>query len=225
MTASEIEYPFCATCGDETDANRMGNLQVPDTEEIEEDDYGKITSTELKLPSPNKKAVKRQEGGLAKRPRHYPFTVKKPFLSGNEKSRALERARAFRSENPNFTKIMSPSYVSTEYTFRDAMEVFGDWFHNLGLWNYSLYLPTKFSKENLSEKPEKVVLQSSNGGVWPVKCHCGGRGGYILYWKSFVQANNVKANDVCVFELIKSIEPRLKVTIFRKYPNAMALKE
>ncbi|KAE9466912.1 hypothetical protein C3L33_01185, partial [Rhododendron williamsianum] len=61
MTASEIEYPFRATCGDETDANHMGNSQVPDTEEIEEDDYGKITSTELKLPSPNKKAVKRQE--------------------------------------------------------------------------------------------------------------------------------------------------------------------
>ncbi|KAG5535080.1 hypothetical protein RHGRI_023008 [Rhododendron griersonianum] len=77
------------------------------------------------------------------------------------------------------------------------------------------YLPTKFAKENLSEKPEKVVLQGANGGVWPVKCHYGGRSRYFLYWKSFVQANNVKANDVCVFELIKSIEPRLNVVIFR----------
>ncbi|KAI8542292.1 hypothetical protein RHMOL_Rhmol08G0127500 [Rhododendron molle] len=207
MTASEVEYPFRATHGDETDANHMGNSQVPDTQEIEEDDYGKITSTELKLPSPNKKAVKRQESrrGLAKRPRHYPSTVKRSFLSGKEKSRALERAKAFRSENPYFTKIMRPSYVSTGY--------------------YYFYLPTKFSKENLSEKPEKVVLQSSNGGVWPVKCHCGGRGRYVLHWKSFVLANNVKANDVCVFELIKSIEPRLNVTIFRKYHHAMSLEE
>ncbi|KAF7113892.1 hypothetical protein RHSIM_RhsimUnG0104200 [Rhododendron simsii] len=231
MTASEIEYPLSATRGDETDANHMGDSQVPDPEEIEEVDYGKITSTELKLPVPNKKeAVKRQSrskfcfvslccsfvyfayslftrsstlksvlifpaGGLsvAKRLRHCPFTVKKPFSSGNGKSRPLERARAFRSENPYFTKIMSPSYVSTGYTF---------------------YLPTEFSKENLSENPEMVVLQSANGGEWPVKCHYEGRSRYFLYWKSFVQANNVKVGDVCVFELIKSSEPRLKVVIF-----------
>ncbi|KAI8542291.1 hypothetical protein RHMOL_Rhmol08G0127400 [Rhododendron molle] len=210
MTASEIEYPLSATHGDETDANHMGDSQVPDTEEIEEDDCGKITSTELKLRIPNKKeAVKRQEsrrglsvakrlrpaGGLsvAKRLRQCPFTVKKPFSSGKGKSRPLERARAFRSENPYFTKIMSSSYVSTGYTF---------------------YLPAEFSKENLSERPEKVVLQSANKGEWPVKCHYEGRNRHCLYWKSFVQANNVKVGDVCVFELIKSSEPRLKVVIF-----------
>ncbi|KAI8541644.1 hypothetical protein RHMOL_Rhmol08G0078100 [Rhododendron molle] len=53
MTASEIEYPFSAPRGDETDANHMENSQVPDTQEIGEDVYGKITTTELKLPVPN----------------------------------------------------------------------------------------------------------------------------------------------------------------------------
>ncbi|XP_058180022.1 B3 domain-containing transcription factor VRN1-like [Rhododendron vialii] len=221
MTASEIEYPFSATRGDEIDANHMRDLQVTDTEDIEEDDCGKITSTKLKLPIPNKKeAVKRQESrrglSVAKRLRHCPFTVKKPFSSSNGKSRPLERAIAFRSANPYFTKIMSPSYVSTGYTFvsfqfrsNPSVIIQQIFFEILQ------YLPTEFSKENLSEKTEKVVLQSANGGEWPVKCHYEGRSRYFLYWKSFVQANNVNVGDVCVFELIKSSEPRLNVVIFR----------
>ncbi|KAF7150752.1 hypothetical protein RHSIM_Rhsim02G0189600 [Rhododendron simsii] len=34
-----------------------------------------------------------------------------------------------------------PYFWSTFYAQRDAMEVFGDWFHKLGLWNYNLISP------------------------------------------------------------------------------------
>ncbi|KAF7803593.1 B3 domain-containing transcription factor VRN1-like isoform X2 [Senna tora] len=122
-------------------------------------------------------------------------------LTALKKTRASKRARTFRSQNPSFRVVMRPSYVN--YRFR-------------------LHLPLEFFKTYLQKKNNTArVKLLVEDGVWSVR-YMSRRAGkqYVLElhygWKKFVEDNDLKVGDVCLFELIQRTKPTtLQVTIFR----------
>lgn len=73
---------------------------------------------------------------------------------------------------------------------------------------------------------KSITLWGSDGRTWSTSCRLGRRYGKrvaeLLYsgWKIFVQDNQLKLGDVCVFVLIKSPGILLKVVIFRNSEDA-----
>ncbi|KAL6993679.1 60S ribosomal protein L7-like 1 [Sarracenia purpurea var. burkii] len=133
------------------------------------------------------RAIKECTGGMFQVP------ARKESATPNVGFRALQRARDFKSESPFFTISMKSSYVYGSVT---------------------LYIPRDFAQKYLWW--ENVILQVSDGRTWSVKLYRAMRGDqFSLGWVSFVQDNNLKVGDVCVFELIKCIERCLNVIIFR----------
>lgn len=65
-------------------------------------------------------------------------------------NRALQRARAFKSEYPCCTVVMHPSYIQAN----------------------TLNLEAKFAREHLLNRThDNVILRVSGGRTWPVKLH------------------------------------------------------
>ncbi|KAI8542290.1 hypothetical protein RHMOL_Rhmol08G0127300 [Rhododendron molle] len=123
--------------------------------------------------------------------------VQKLSATTNINSRALERARDFKSKKPFFTVHLQPSYVSC---------------------NYSMNVPLEFLKEYLRDNQKNISLRISDGTTWLVRLYAGAMNGKRnLGWGPFVRDNNLKVGDICVFELISTgTEPQLDVTIIRK---------
>ncbi|PHT89522.1 hypothetical protein T459_04635 [Capsicum annuum] len=118
---------------------------------------------------------------------------------GKERTRAYQRAKAFKSKNPFVIYFMQPSYVSKPYNLRISF---------LFAWKYFL------------EKCGDLVLRVPGRGSWSVKYDLGVSAARIQFtWKEFVQDNKLKIGDVCVFELIKGTQPIFDVTIFRGAEN------
>ncbi|KAE8721782.1 B3 domain-containing transcription factor VRN1 [Hibiscus syriacus] len=60
-----------------------------------------------------------------------------------------------------------------------------------------------------------------DGRQWPVRClYRGGRAKFSQGWYEFTLENNLGEGDVCVFELLRSREFVLKVTVFRVMEGA-----
>ncbi|EOX91271.1 AP2/B3-like transcriptional factor family protein, putative [Theobroma cacao] len=123
-------------------------------------------------------------------------------LNADKKAKALQRARAFKSENPFFLLVMQPSYVGLN-----------------GKWR--LAIPNNFVWKHLMKEDCEVILCNSNGKTWTVSLYRRGNGRELLYaglqtgWKTFVKDNNIQIGDVCVFELINCMEISFKVTIYQ----------
>ncbi|XP_058180021.1 B3 domain-containing transcription factor VRN1-like [Rhododendron vialii] len=158
----------------------------------------------LKLPNQKKDAKTEIEteqctGGTYIGERRYQSQIAVQMLSAtaNINSRALERARYFKSKKPFFMVRLQPSYVSC---------------------NYSMNVPLKFLKKYLRDNQKNISLRISDGTTWLVRFYAGALNGKRnLGWGPFVRDNNLKVGDICVFELISTgIEPQLDVTIFRK---------
>ncbi|KAL6993678.1 hypothetical protein U1Q18_011790 [Sarracenia purpurea var. burkii] len=109
--------------------------------------------------------------------------------TSNVEFRALQRARDFKSVNPFFSVSVRPSHV---YSRRP------------------LYIPKNFAQKHLQGE-NAMFLRVSNGKTWSVKCYHECRDICRLGWVSFVRDNNLKVGDVCIFELIKGVEPCLNV--------------
>ncbi|KAA8547270.1 hypothetical protein F0562_003866 [Nyssa sinensis] len=265
MSASEIEYPICATRGRQTSLNE--ECQIPEIEVIEIDDsvenlddfptrekeqiekdasvrilddFQTCRTTIKATPSSEMminnltcktqntinretlfldlqsrgiqmNGLKLENSNAAGDSRYFTRPIKKEcgrgmdstqkrkLVMANEKVRALQRANAFKSENPFFMVFMQPSYVST---------------------NFVLNIPLSFAEKYFTDK-QNIVLRVSDGRTSSVKCHLGScNAKFCRGWCSFAQDNNLKVGDVCVFELIKEIEPSLKVIIFRSVEEA-----
>ncbi|XP_059639687.1 B3 domain-containing transcription factor VRN1-like, partial [Cornus florida] len=75
-------------------------------------------------------------------------------------------------------------------------------------------VPLVFARKYFADKQD-IVLRVSDGRTWSVKCNFSKTNAKISGgWQSFVEDNNLKVGDVCVFQLINGIEPSLKVIIF-----------
>ncbi|KAL6272636.1 hypothetical protein ACE6H2_023328 [Prunus campanulata] len=115
------------------------------------------------------------------------------------KAIALDRANAFRSQNPSFIVSMRPSYIN----------------------GWSLWLPSKFYKLSPSIKHScEVILQVSNGRTWCVGLNKG-RTKFRRGWMDVVRDNHLEVGDVCVFVLISSKStPLFDLVIFRSGEGA-----
>ncbi|CAK9315201.1 unnamed protein product [Citrullus colocynthis] len=107
-----------------------------------------------------------------------------------------------RRKNPSFMVTMRPSYIQTG--------------------NY-LSLPRKFGERYIKESMD-MKLEVGDGRSWRV--WCGVRWAFTRRrtelkggWKRFVEDNELKEGDICVFELMNKNAVCFKVAIFR-LPNA-----
>lgn len=83
------------------------------------------------------------------------------------------------------------------------------------------YLPSCFAEKNLNGVSGFIKLQLSDGKQWPVRClYRGGRAKFSQGWYEFTLENNLGEGDVCVFEVLRSREFVLKVTLFRVMEGA-----
>ncbi|KAM7506959.1 hypothetical protein LguiA_017412 [Lonicera macranthoides] len=118
---------------------------------------------------------------------------RKGMASDSENERALQSAKAFTSRNPFFMVTIRPSYVTAKS----------------GL----VFAKKYFSKEESAN----VTLQVADGmKVWSVKCLLLKTCARLTNgWIGFVQDNHVQVGDVCILELINSVENLFNVVIFR----------
>ena len=73
----------------------------------------------------------------------------------------------------------------------------------------------------MNKKQGKVILQVLDGRVWEVRYIFRKLSRYNKFefcdgFKEFVEDNNLKVGDVCIFELIRRTKLTFKVSIFRK---------
>lgn len=93
--------------------------------------------------------------------------------------------------------------------------------HKMELLFFVQYLPSCFAEKNLNGVSGFIKLQFTDGKQWPVRClYRGGRAKLSQGWYEFTLENNLGEGDVCVFELLKSRDIVLKVTVFRVLENA-----
>lgn len=88
------------------------------------------------------------------------------------------------------------------------------------------YLPSCFAEKNLNGVSGFIKLQLSNGRQWSVRClYRGGRAKLSQGWFEFTVENNLGEGDVCVFELLRTKEVVLQVTVFRVTEDAGLLNQ
>ncbi|KAI6695292.1 hypothetical protein NL676_023002 [Syzygium grande] len=135
--------------------------------------------------------------------RYHPFR-------GSEQSEALERATSFLSPNPFFLAFMQPSFI-----------------------HHSLSAPARFFMKyipNLRSGGD-INLYMSNERFWSVRYKFGIYSGRPQIkvnrgWKHFVQDNNLKLGDVCVFEMTRKVDQvSFRVVIFRANQDAVEFEE
>ncbi|KAK0583438.1 hypothetical protein LWI29_036927 [Acer saccharum] len=66
-----------------------------------------------------------------------------------------------------------------------------------------------------------IKLQNSDGKQWPVRClHRRHRTTFGQVWRGFILDNNLGEGDVCVFEVLRSRDIVLQVTVFHVLESA-----
>lgn len=118
----------------------------------------------------------------------------------NKRFKAYTRALVFMSEKSArklFTiVVMHPSYVSTRRS--------------------ALHISSAFAKEISPGNGNSSILLVSEGKTWLVRCVCGKQGATLTTgWRKFMEDNDLKVGDACVFEVSKRINLALEVIIFR----------
>ncbi|KAI5317896.1 hypothetical protein L3X38_037603 [Prunus dulcis] len=115
------------------------------------------------------------------------------------KATALDRANAFRSQNPSFIVSIRLSYIN----------------------RWGLCLPSKFYKLSPSIKHScEVILQVSDGRTWSVGLSKG-RPRFRRGWMDVVRDNHLEVGDLCLFVLISSKStPLFDLVIFRSGEGA-----
>ncbi|MED6219249.1 hypothetical protein PIB30_034069 [Stylosanthes scabra] len=129
------------------------------------------------------------------RRRKRPYLV--VFSPGTKGFQALIEAMKFKSENPSFILKLTKANTSTS----------------------PATIPYAFFRKYFKKKEPNVKIQFENK-LWPTKlihypslskaCISSG-------WQYFILTSNLKAGDVCVFELIKVEERVLDVHIYRAH--------
>ncbi|XVF67655.1 hypothetical protein PTKIN_Ptkin10aG0138800 [Pterospermum kingtungense] len=175
----------------------------------------KLPSSGVEMPKPKKPGRKRKyepseqdssvglghEDDAEMRYRFYESaSARKRTVTAEERERAINAAKAFEPANPFCRVVLRPSYL-----YRGCI----------------MYLPSCFAEKHLSGVSGFIKLQLPDGRQWPVRClYRGGRAKFSQGWYEFTLENNLGEGDVCVFELLKSREFILKVTVFRVMESA-----
>ncbi|XP_050105008.1 B3 domain-containing protein At4g34400-like [Malus sylvestris] len=86
-----------------------------------------------------------------------------------------------------------------------------------------LILPSEFAKRYLTQHPTgSVILRVPDGRTWNVKFkYENKRARFLLDWLAFVEDNNLKIGDVCVFMLIKGFKITFEVAFYRSKEAAI----
>ncbi|XP_012069213.1 B3 domain-containing transcription factor VRN1 isoform X2 [Jatropha curcas] len=127
-------------------------------------------------------------------------SARKRTVTAEERERAINAAKTFEPVNPFCRVVLRPSYL-----YRGCI----------------MYLPSCFAEKHLQGVSGFIKLQFSDGKQWPVRClYRGGRAKLSQGWYEFSLENNLGEGDVCVFELLRSRDIVLKVTVFRVLENA-----
>ncbi|KAK1292368.1 hypothetical protein QJS10_CPB17g00633 [Acorus calamus] len=122
-------------------------------------------------------------------------------VTQEEKERALQAAKSFKSSNPFSLLVMRDAYVYS---------------------SFFMYLPTAFVMDYLPKTDQELTLWDPNGKAWTVKLVLGkGCGALSAGWAKFARVHNLERDDVCVLELIK--EKELQVHIFRVVEEILPL--
>ncbi|XP_065856733.1 B3 domain-containing transcription factor VRN1-like isoform X2 [Euphorbia lathyris] len=122
-------------------------------------------------------------------------SARKRTVTAEERERAINAAKAFEPINPFCRVVLRPSYL-----YRGCI----------------MYLPSCFAEKNLNGVCGFIKLQFTDGRQWPVRClYRGGRAKLSQGWYEFTLENNLGEGDVCIFELLKSRDVVLKVTVYR----------
>ncbi|KAH8498389.1 hypothetical protein Peur_073581 [Populus x canadensis] len=122
-------------------------------------------------------------------------SARKRTVTAEERERAMNAAKAYAPDNPYCRVVLRPSYL-----YRGCI----------------MYLPSGFAEKNLNGVSGFIILQLPDGKQWPVRClYRGGRAKFSQGWYEFTLENNLGEGDVCIFELLKSRDVVLKVTLFR----------
>ncbi|CAN1307235.1 B3 domain-containing transcription factor VRN1 [Linum perenne] len=220
LSASEINYQTNTLSGkrcllfdeleDEDSAEYLNSVpvyQVPyamkETEKASSDappaKVPKKRGRKRKKPAdPNEEqpsAGRSQEDGEMKFRFYESASARKRTVTAEERERAISAAKTFEPENPFCRVVLRPSYL-----YRGCI----------------MYLPSSFAEKNLNGVSGFIKLQFTDGKQWPVRClYKGSRAKLSQGWYEFTLENNIGEGDVCVFEMLKSRDVVLKVTVFR----------
>ncbi|KAI3876927.1 hypothetical protein MKX03_032472 [Papaver bracteatum] len=146
------------------------------------------------------KAVEEDEGkedeGIAET-HPGPFVSQRRDITDEDSFVALDAALGFESKNPSTLMVMRASQVYTDFC---------------------VSLPISFCKVILPPNGEAmtVFVKDPHGRTWQVEMAASEDGLFARLstgWRDLSYTNNIEANDVCIFELVK--EDELQLHIFR----------
>ncbi|KAK7395926.1 hypothetical protein VNO78_16536 [Psophocarpus tetragonolobus] len=214
LSALEIDYPSKRT-DDKVSSNIRGS-KPPNQENL-----GKHRTSQKRKDKPSLEFLQRYKLRSRKRVKvdntkilpkeawHHPDTkCKGKSKAMDNQVTALERASSFESCNPFFLLVMHPSYIR----------------------HGTLNVPFTFGRTHLDLQKRRgpINLQVLNGRVWPANILIQ-KGKTITKfrfsggWKAFSKHNNLKVDDVCIFELIKRTKLTFLVHIFRETKSSNCL--
>lgn len=131
----------------------------------------------------------------------------------------------FKPGNPFCWIVMRQSYVRRGFHLVSLLALhsimwFSSRWYKWSLFRYQQHIPSKFAEKYLKGVSGDITLQVSSGKQWRVRCIREGPGTKLTRgWADFVVENDLKEEDVCVFELIDIKATALKVTIFRVHDD------
>ncbi|CAN6449364.1 unnamed protein product [Victoria cruziana] len=131
----------------------------------------------------------------------YRYASTRREVTKEERLQALEAAHNLNLTRPHFIAIMSETSVYRRFT---------------------LTIPSRFLLRFRLNR--EVILRSSNGISWQVRCcyDADGRAKFVRGWGPFSLANNLQEGDVCVFELTEGYSV-MDVHVFRVVDEVTAL--
>ncbi|KAK3195634.1 hypothetical protein Dsin_026944 [Dipteronia sinensis] len=113
-----------------------------------------------------------------------------------ERERVFNAAKVFEPVNPFCRVVLQPSYLYKK--------------------GCTMYFPSYFAKRHLMGVSEFIILQTSDGKQRSARCvYRGDSAKLVQGWYEFTLENNLGEGDVCVFEVLRSSDIVLKVTVFR----------
>ncbi|XP_074289798.1 B3 domain-containing transcription factor VRN1-like [Silene latifolia] len=168
MTACEIEYPLDPP-----------EVSVPKT----------VRETQIKTNPCSPSSSSKENGMLA-----LVGQYKRKF--GTLTPEHTKKINSYKFENPFFTVIMQPSYVTSKFRVN---------------------VPLKFAKEYLLKTQGSYTLQNATGDTWPIRCEGSTRRRINIStgWKKYAMDNKLRVGDICVFKLINAAKRLFKVETIR----------
>ncbi|KAI9181512.1 hypothetical protein LWI28_015737 [Acer negundo] len=121
---------------------------------------------------------------------------RKRTMTAVAREREFNAARVFEPVNPFCRVVLRKSYLNRKGCL--------------------MYFPSSFAKMHLRGVSEIIKLQTTDGKQRIARCvYRGDSANLTQGWYEFVSENNLGEGDVCFFEVLKSSDIVLKVTVFR----------